>query len=169
MIDFAIKKGAAFSVSWVVAKQSTEPEQGCSHAQYIQDGGTRHQGVCSRSSVASTKRNKTMSVDLYELKKTLSDGKGRYVSEDNKPIDDHWADQILAMTLFFSDVDPIIRNSPMTVQDKNRTAMEIIEGIAEAAKEGQATNRMMRWKDIVEKTNETQTVPDSIKWDGKPL
>ena len=48
MIDFDIKTGAAFSVSWVVAKQSAEIEQGCSHAQYSQNARTRHQGIDAR-------------------------------------------------------------------------------------------------------------------------
>ena len=54
MIDFDIKTGAAFSVSWVVAKQSAEIEQGCSHAQYSQNARTRHQGIDARIYPAAT-------------------------------------------------------------------------------------------------------------------
>jgi hypothetical protein len=42
MIGFAMRKGAALRVSWVVRKQSTLPEQGGSHAQYTKGGTARH-------------------------------------------------------------------------------------------------------------------------------
>jgi hypothetical protein len=63
---------------------------------------------------------------------------------NDKPIESPYVDFHCAMTLFFTDIHPIIKDAPMTANDKRATALQIIEGIKEQAREGQALNGMIR-------------------------
>jgi hypothetical protein len=85
-------------------------------------------------------------------------------NKDEKRIEDKTVEFLGAMTLFFTDIDPIIRKSPMSAQDKRNTALQIIDGIKESAKEGQAINRTYR---SIETMKDIQEHPDKYRHENK--
>ena len=81
-------------------------------------------------------------------------------NKDETPIEDTTVDFLGAMTVFFTDIDPIIRKSPMSALDKRNTALDIIDGIKESAKEGQAINRTYR---AIETMKDIQQNPEKFR------